>query len=394
MHILMLPSWYMPHGGQFVRNQAQALKEKGFTVNILANVQTALTLDKSKYFTFPFCSFVSEEDNLTVFRCYSRDLPKLSRINAKIWVKNTVKLFEKYLQEFGKPDIIHAHTANYGGYVAALIKKKYGIPYIITEHRSIMSYLCEHSRKSFENWHAPYYSRAYSNADYITPVSKLQIPKIKTFLTREVPIVPVTNVINTDFFHFKERKNNTEKIKFVTVNGFYFNKSYDILIPAFDAACDKNPNIAINVVGENFEKKEFLNKLWKNVKNKDKISFTGELTAEGVRNELWQADCYIMPSRAEGQPQATLEALCTGLPMVCTNVIPDNVATAENSIMIQMENIELMTEAILKLSDTYKNYNNKAISENAVNICGKEAFTKAIIDVYKQVLGKELGVRN
>ena len=207
MHILELPSWYMPHGGQFVRNQAQALKEKGLTVNVLANVEIGLTSDKLKYFTYSYRSHIGEEDDLTVFRHYLRKYPKFSEINAKQWIKSTVKLFDKYVQKFGKPDIIHAHTASYAGYVAALIKEKYGIPYIITEHLSIMSNLCEHSRKSFKSWQAPYYEKAYSNADYITPVSKLQIPKIKTFLTKKVRILPVTNVINTDFFHFKERKN-------------------------------------------------------------------------------------------------------------------------------------------------------------------------------------------
>ncbi|MDR1544201.1 MAG: glycosyltransferase, partial [Prevotellaceae bacterium] len=382
LHILQLPSIYIPHGGQFVRNQAQALQEKGLIVNVLANVGINLRGFRKKYFTLPYFSYISKEDGLEVYRLFTRIIPKLVKWNHIIWAKRTVRLFEKYIKKYGKPDIIHAHFALWGGYAAFLIKQKYGIPYIITEHFSIMSNLCEYSRNKFKNWETPYYSAAYSNADFITPVSKLQIPKIRTFLTKDVPISPVTNVINTDFFYYKERKNDAEKINFVTVNGFYFQKGYDILIPAFDTACKQNPNIELTVVGENFEKKEFQNTLWKKVKHKDKFHFTGELTSDGVRNELWKADCYLMPSRAEGQPQATLEALCTGLPMVCTNVIPDSVAVKENSIMIQMENIELMTEAILKMSDTYKNYDNKSISEHAVNICCKDTFCKEIMKVY------------
>ncbi|MCL2328487.1 MAG: glycosyltransferase [Bacteroidetes bacterium] len=391
MHILKLPSWYIPHGGKFVCNQAQVLNEKGLDVRVLANVSLAITEDKANYFTLPCKAFLSEEDDLQVFRHYVRDVPKLRKLNAKRWIASTVQLFEKYQKEFGNPDLIHAHSALWGGYAAYEIKKKYNIPYVITEHFSYLSLSCDYAKKQLKDWYTPYYEKSYSHADYIMPVSNQQIPKIKTFLTKEVPIKPITNVINTDFFFFKERVNgNTKKIQFVSVNGFYFYKGYDILIPAFDAACHENPNIYITIVGENFEQSEFQNTWWKQVKNKEKFRFTGKLTAEGVRAELWNADCYIIPSRSEGQPQATLEALCTGLPMVCTNVIPNNVATPENAIMVPVENIELMTEAILQLSDTYRNYDNKIISENAIAICSKDAFAQAIMEVYNNVAANNL----
>jgi glycosyltransferase involved in cell wall biosynthesis len=351
-------------------------------------VSIALRTFKTKYFTLPFCSFECNEDGLLVYRLFTRVIPKLQKINHILWAKRTVKLFEKYQRRHGTPDIIHAHFALWGGYAAYLIKQKYGVPYVITEHFSIMSNLCDYSQKSFKNWQTPYYEKTYSNADFIAPVSKVQIPKIQTFLTKKAPIAPISNVINTDFFHYKERKNDTEKVSFVSINGFYIQKGYDILLPAFDNACEKNKNLEITIVGENFEQKEFQNTLWKNVKNKDKFHFTGELTAEGVRRELWNADCYIMPSRAEGQPQATLEALCTGLPMVCTEVVPDNVATKDNSIRIPVEDIEMMTDAILKLSATYKNYDGKAISEHIAGICSKNAFAESIIKVYKQVINQ------
>ena len=384
MHILMLPSWYIPHGGQFVRNQAQALKEKGLTVNVLANVSLALTFDKTKYFTLPYRTFVSEEDDLTVFRFFQRSIPKTSKLNGLLWSYMTVRLFEKYQKKFGAPDIIHVHSALWGGYAAYLIKQKYNIPYIITEHRGVYGCLCEFAKKNFEEWQTPFLEKAFSNADYITPVSKLQIPKIKTFLTKEIPVLPVSNVINTDFFHFKERKNDTETIKFVATNGLYFVKAYDILIPAFDNACGVNPNIEISIVGENFEGKEF-QKIWNGVKHKDCFRFTGELTAEGVRNELWNADIFIIPSRVESQSVATLEALSTGLPIIATTTIPKIMTTPENSIVVPVENTEAMTDAIIEMSKNYKNYNSKAISEHIKTVCSKEAFTKAIMSVYQQV---------
>ena len=211
MHILKLPSWYSsgsaPMGGVFVRNQAQVLKENGLNVDILANVEVAITLDKWKYFTYPYCAFVSNEDNLTVLRHYFRDLPKLHKINVKLWIKSTFELFEKYQKKIGNPDLIHVHSVVFGGYVAALIKEKYNIPYIVTEHRGVFGCLCEFAKDFFEEWQTPLLKKAFSNADYIVPVSDVIQPKIETFLIKKTPIRPISNVLNTDFFYYKERKN-------------------------------------------------------------------------------------------------------------------------------------------------------------------------------------------
>ena len=39
LHILHLPSWYLPEGGQFCRNQVQALNENGDVyAAVMANV--------------------------------------------------------------------------------------------------------------------------------------------------------------------------------------------------------------------------------------------------------------------------------------------------------------------------------------------------------------------
>jgi hypothetical protein len=34
----MLPNWYLPEGGQFCSNQAQALKEQGIQADVLASI--------------------------------------------------------------------------------------------------------------------------------------------------------------------------------------------------------------------------------------------------------------------------------------------------------------------------------------------------------------------
>jgi len=384
MHILMLPSWYIPNGGQFCRNQAQALCENGIQANILAN--TALSLKKYGFeiLKYPWRSYSSKEDGLLVFRNFYFSIPYLNKTNGVLWSWKTLRMFDKYCLLYGKPDLIHVHSVLWGGYAAYLIYKKRGIPYVITEHKGIFGLSCDYAIRQFEDWQIPYMEKTFSNAKAIIPVSTKQIPKIQTFLKRDVPIFPISNVVDTDFFHYKERIIEND-IKIVAVNGFMYVKAYDILFPAFDKACDKISNIKLRIVGEDFEGSEF-NRLWAVVKHKDKFTFTGELDINGVREELWNANIYIIPSRVEAQPVSTLEALSTGLPIVCTTVIPEEMATKETAIVVPVEDISALSDAIIEIAEKYQAYDGKLISDKIKKMAGKDVVTAKLIDLYSNLI--------
>lgn len=383
-HILILPSWYLPEGGDFSRIQAQILKENGFKGDILANVSISWRKYKLKTFTFQWRSFSSKEDGLLVFRKFSRRIPYLKALNGLIWSWQTVRMFEKYVKKNGNPDLIHVHSVLWGGYAAHLINKKSGIPYIITEHRGVFGENCEYAKKQFEKWQTPYMEKAFSNAIGIIPISTGLIPKIKSFLSKETPFHHITNVIETDFFHYKERVEESE-IKFVAVNGFMEVKAYDIMLPAFDKACEVVQNIKLRIVGENFNGKKF-DKLWSSIKNKDKFHFTGELDKHGVRNELWNANIFIISSRVESQSASTLEAMSTGLPIVCTSVIPSEMANKKTAIVAPIEDIEELTNAIIKMSTVFQQYDGKGISEYTKQIAGKEVIGSKLIALYSKLI--------
>jgi len=393
LHILKLPSWYTsnfaPIGGRFVADQAQILKSKGVETNVLANVSLTIKNDKAEYFILPYRAFLSEENGLSVFRHYFRCLPKFPKpFNAKRWIKSTLKLFEKYQAQFGKPDLIHVHSAIWGGCAAALIKEKYGIPYIITEHRGIFGQSCEYAKNTFKDWQTPFLEKAFSEAAAIIPVSENLTPKIQSFLNKKVSIIPISNVLDTDFFHYKKR-DKSEKIRFITTNNFSIAKAYDILFPAFDSACNEIPNLELTICGKNFWNNQEFEKIWQKIKNKNNFRFVGFKNSKEVRSELWQADIFVLASRVEAQPVAVLEALSSGLPIVCTAVVPKIVATAENSIVVPVENEEKLQNAITEMAKNYQKYNGKAISEHIKSVAGKEAFAKAIMEVYEQVLSEK-----
>ena len=382
----MLPSWYIPEGGQFCRNQAQVLCKKGLNVNVLANVSISWKKYKFQSFIFPWKTFASEEDGLLVLRKFTRTFPFFRRLNGLIWSWRTLKAFDKYVIIYGKPDLIHVHSVLWGGYAAYLIQKKRGVPYIITEHKGIFGESCDYAKKQFEKWQTPFMEKAFSNAKTIVLVSNNLRPKINTYLTSNVPFLEISNVVDTDFYYLKERKIG-EDIKIVAVNCFLFVKAYDILLPAFDKVCDETSNVRLKIVGEYFERSEF-QEIWTSIIHKDKISFSGELDSFGVREELWNANIFVISSRVESQSVSTLEALSTGLPIVCTTVIPKKMANNETAIVVPVEDIDALADGIIKMAKNFRNYDNKMISDSVKNYAGKDVISAKLIELYSQILSQ------
>ena len=153
LHILHLPSWYLPEGGQFCRNQVRELNRHGVRAEVLANV--TISIRKHGFFQtlkFPKTPFLSYEDEIRVFRSFHISTPFFKKTDSRLWVRKTLKMFEIYIKKYGKPDVIHVHSVLWGGYAAMKIKEKYGMPYIITEHKGIFGMSCSWAENQFVEW--------------------------------------------------------------------------------------------------------------------------------------------------------------------------------------------------------------------------------------------------
>ena len=389
MNVLELPSWYLPQGGHFVRHQALALREQGVNVALLANV----TMPWKEYIRhacdgrYPLRPFFTEEDGIPVLRHYLRAIPKCNIPNIRLWAKQTVRLYEWYVSRYGPPDIIHVHSSTWGAYAASLIKRKWGTPYIVTEHRGMFGCLCQMARDFFVPAYDSFFREGFSNADYIIPVGDLMIPKIREYLTREVPIKVVSNIVDTDFFIPGSAVKPHQPFRWISVNGYYPVKGYDILLPAFDKVCDSGADVTLTLVGENFEQAAF-QAILAQCQHKDRIRFTGELTRDGVLRELQDADAFVMSSRVEAQPVAILEALSCGLPVAGTEVIPAYSLSENLGLRVPVENVDALADAMQHVMQNYKRFDASQAHQHAQRIAHKDQVSKALIGIYREVIDR------
>lgn len=386
LKILQLPSWYLPESGRFCRDQAMLLKRNGVDIDVLANVPLPWRKYKWKVFSFPFKPFFSEEDGLTVLRNYSIRIPRSEKLNMKRWLSKTLQLFDLYVKEKGMPDVIHAHTSFWGGYAAYLIREKYRIPYVLTEHTSFLGYQSDYSRSRLKYWYKPCLEKIYTDADYILPVGSWQVDTIKEYKKNDKDnIRVVTNIVYSDLFFYKERERPDKEFVFVALNSFDYYKAYDILLPAYDLVYDKYPHVRLRIAGEGFDSKEF-KKLASKCRHADKIEYLGFLSSGQVRDELWNAHALVLPSRSESQSITVLEAITTGLPVVCTEVVPPEVVSEKQGYRVPVEDVGSLAEAMLKMVETIAGFDSEAIAEHALSVAGDQVFISKTKAIYQQVL--------
>lgn len=113
-----------------------------------------------------------------------------------------------------------------------------------------------------------------------------------------------------------------------------------------------------------------------------------------VRSLLHEIDVFVLPSHTEGLPNVVLEAFACRKPVVATSVggTPEVVQHGENGFLVPAGKMGLFAEAILKLA--FDPQLRRTLGgngyEHVLNAFGYEGQTDAYIDIYSDLLGKDV----
>ena len=196
---------------------------------------------------------------------------------------------------------------------------------------------------------------------------KVDTKNIKT-LINPLDIKSIDINSNKPFSLFDKRYINIVASGRLTVE-----KGYDILLEAFAIVYKKNPNFRLYIIGANYGN-EF--KKYQQIINKHKIdnfvNFVG--FTKNPYKFYKNSDLFVLSSRREGLPNAVLENLYLKKPVVATKCIPfmeTIIENGKNGLLVDVENIEQLAEAILNFKKIDTDY--KTIDFNAQSV--KNIFT-------------------
>ena len=341
MHILEIPSFFTPYGGEFCLDQARALKAVGQEVRILSNVQLGVTIGAKGYLSLPYSRYEHEVEGITVCQSFQRGVPMAVRWNVRRWVRIVCEMFDAYVAKYGVPDVLHAHCSKWAGYAAMQISRKYQVPYVITEHLSRLVFEKEFGPAPSDAWQISLLREAYEQADLVIPVSEELVENIACYFGKDYRWQAVSNTIDVDFFQYRSRQSREGRpFRFCCLANFWPLKGYDVLLPAFRQLREKRADVELHIAGRGTDSAACRKMLFEG------MVIHGLISRDAVRDLLYQSDALVLASRSEVQPLVLLEAMSTGIPVIATTCVPQSLRLKDGCRIVAVDDVDGLSAAM------------------------------------------------
>lgn len=270
------------------------------------------------------------------------------------------------------------------GMVAYVLKRVFGIPYVIIEHWS--GFLPENGQyMQFPKWKRALLEEIGREASGIYPVSQKLEDAMKACGIQNKVWGRMENVVDEFFYSAKCKVQGAKCVQLLHVSCFdEAPKNVKGLLRAIKTISEKRQDICLTLVGTG--------KDWQMCRDyadelkipSELLRWTGELTPQDVCREMQRADFFVLPSRWENAPVVLSECLAVGLPIVSTKAggIPEMV-NAETGVLVPPNDDVALTEAIEYMLNHHQDYDADKIREYG----GKYSYErvgKKLMEIYEK----------
>ena len=339
LKVLILNSEYPPIGGgagTATANLARFMASKGVEIKIVT----------ARYGNLP----VLEKNNgFEIIRVPSRrdradrtgPMEQISFIFISAWYCLTH--FHQW-----KPNVVWAFFGFPSGMTALFLKILYGIPYIISLRGGDVPGFRPYDFNKFHRIGGPFIKIVWNYSSGLVANSD-GLRKLALKFHERIPIDVIPNGIDLDFFKPNVRDGKIPQLLFT--GRVVYQKGLDLLVEALSKLIDLPWELSI--IGDG-SYKEHLQQRIEMLGLTSRIRFHGWCNKEELLPILAQSHIFVNPSRHEGMPNAVLEAMACGLPVIATRIAgnEDLVKDGENGLLIGNENvIELQNALRILLND-------------------------------------------
>ena len=377
INVLVLPSWYPsrnnPVDSDYVQYQAGLLNKSGLKITVyfadlnIRNLLSGPLIIRSR------CYHDLNDVSTNVLE--GPFLPKNSTLSLRLWLKHYFDFVDKSISENRKFDVVHSHSY-LGGYVAAQLKKKHGVPYLITEHYTGFV------NGQIPSYHIPVAQEAFRNANRCFAVSE----GFSRILSQQfnLPFSSLPNFIDTSLFQISDSEK--EPFRFVFVGELIKRKQVDLMIRALGQLVREKPNTRLAIVGEGPQKSNLI-ALAKKLQLTDRIHFLGRLTQLEVTREISISHSLILPSRLETFGIVLIEALSCGVPVICfKNIGSDEIFDESHGIRIDAQNPEGLLGAMRKMIENHHVFDPLHLRSHVEQNFSRQSMTKSLKAIYSEII--------
>ncbi|MGE6416068.1 glycosyltransferase family 4 protein [Planococcus kocurii] len=285
----------------FLIPHIKLLIEKGHEVNIACNIVQEISTDLVEI----GCKVYNVE--------FNRSPIKKENVKAYKELKSLI-INEEY-------DVVHTHTPIASALVRLACRNLKQTKVVYTAHGFHF-----YEGSSFKNWliYYPIEKILSKKTEVLITINKEDFKRAKnSFKSKKIEYIPGIGLNTLNFGKSKVTRN--EKLESIGIPDDAFvilsvgelnqNKNHETIIKAISNTFDSNTYYLICGEGP-LEKK--LKKLSKKLKIENNVKFLGH--RKDLSEIYSAADIFVFPSKREGLGMAALEAMCSGLPIITSNV--------------------------------------------------------------------------
>lgn len=333
MKILLINSEYPPIGGgagNASSNTARGLVQRGHDVLVLTSGWDALPFEETR-------------QAVRIIRLATLRR-KMDRSNA---LEQISFIFAASLRISGlardfKPDVTLAFFGLPCGVVALLLKRLYRVPYIVSLRGGDVPGFRPYDFRLYHKLAAPVIRSVWKHADAIVANSN-GLQKLALAFDSHYPIPVIPNGVDALRFAVSGRDWSPPHV--LSVGRVVYQKGFDLGMQALSRlkdlewtwiiAGDGPQMAALKAMAEEFGIRE-------------RVHFTGWLSAEQLKEQYASANVFLFPSRHEGMPNVVLEAMASGLPVIASHIAGNEelVVDGETGRLVPPEDADALQVAL------------------------------------------------
>lgn len=331
----------------------------------------------------------------------------VTRFGASKRVDDTlVDWFEWIVKEHAREpfDLLHACFLTQAGFVATYAGKYLNIPSVVSIRGNDIE------RSPFDPSKFSHVMYALQNASAVTTNATELVKKAKAFAEgREIYLIPngvdiecfkpmernevlAKNILETDrlLSGFGKQDSRIQKPVIGFVGELRKKKGLATLLSAY-AQASKHQPITLLVVGEvrQGEDKRFFDE-FRNANPQLPITITGYIPPSDLPAYYSLIDVFVHPSLRDGMPNAVLEAMACGKPVIATPVggIMDVLEDGKNGVIVNVNDATVLAEKILELLEDSER--RSVLGKNARELIASkftpEKELEANLEVYRKLI--------
>lgn len=293
-----------------------------------------------------------------------------------------VRLVAEALEQTGfVPDVIHCNITLPVGLGALYLKKKLGVPVVLTEHSSDFRLFYTGTA-----WARVKARRALRGVDRVLPVGEGQRKMMEAFEPRPT-YVTIPNAIDTEMFSPGTNSRRPGPIRALTVLGLWEHKGIQFLLQAYARLPEQSQRaLQLTILGSGPYENALFN-LRDQLGIADSVQFLpgGRSKAE-IATLMRECDFLVHPSLREATPCVIIEAMACGKPVLVTRCgASEYLVGPASGKIVEKGDADALAEGLQEMMDEYRRYDASRLALTTAQKYSYSAIGRRFDEVYREL---------